>query len=193
MKQLGVVHALVIGFAVGACRSAASHYYTLSAPAGEGAAPASAELQIDVLPVEIPADVDRTQMVVRRSAGEVTPVDTRSWIAPLGMEVHRAISDDLAHALGVREISGVTGTPGILTYRIKLAIHRFESVLNEHARIDAVWTVREAAGAALTCSSSVTEPAVGSYDDLAVAHQKALQKIAAEIATAVRGGGAKCP
>src|ERR1700759_271744 len=105
---------LIVG--VVACRSASSQYYTLVAPGDEAPAPMSNELQVDVLPVDVPPDVDRAEIVVREGPGEVTPVDTRAWIAPLSQELRRAFSDDLSRALGARDIAGLTPTAGVPTY-----------------------------------------------------------------------------
>ncbi len=189
--------ALLVVFAVGAigCRSAPGHFYTLVPPATAGAPP-TAEFQIEILPVDIPADVDRTQLVVRRGRGEVAPQDSRSWIAPLSLELRRAFSDDVGHALGARDVADVTATDGIPTYRIKLAVSRFESILDDHALIDAVWTVREVKGTPLTCSVRASEHAAAGYDGLVEAHQRALARIAAEVAAGVRAlrdGKPACP
>jgi uncharacterized lipoprotein YmbA len=183
--------------AVVACRSASSHYYTLVAPGDDAPVPASNELQLDVLPVDVPPDVDRAEIVVREGPGEVTPVDTRAWIAPLPHELRRAFSDDLGRALGARDISGLTPTAGVPTYRVKLAVQRFESVLGDHALIEAVSTVREASGStpALVCSHRAREAARAGYEGIAEAHQKALVAIAKQIAGEVHataGGHPAC-
>ena len=181
--------------AVAGCRSASSHYYTLVSPAEEAPAPATNELQLDVLPVDVPPDVDRAEIVVREGPGEVVPVDTRAWIAPLSYELRRAFSDDLGRALGARDVDGLTATAGVPTYRVKLAVQRFESVLDDHALIEAVSTVREASGSApaLVCSHRAREAAKGGYDGLAVAHQHALVTIAKQIAEEVRSAAAGHP
>jgi uncharacterized protein len=173
-----------------ACRSAGSHYYTLVAASETEPAPATNELQLDVLPVDVPPGVDRAEIVVREGPGEVTPVDTRSWIAPLSLEIRRAFSDQLGRALGARDIADVTPAAGIPTYRIKLAVQRFESLLGKRALIDAVSTIREAGGAAppLVCSHHASEPARAGYAGLAEAHQRALASIAKQVAASVRSG-----
>ncbi len=187
------------GVLVAACRSAPSAYYTLIAPPSDAAPAPSTEWQLDVLPVDVPPEVDRAQMVVRLGTGEVAPVDTRSWIAPLPLEIRRALADDLEHALGARDIAGLTPTAGVPTIRVKLAVQRFESALGQRALIDAVWSVRETGGTApaLTCSSRASEAAPGDYAALAEAHQRALAKVAADIAAGVHaiqaGSGASCP
>ena len=187
---------LVLVLAVG-CRSAGSRYYTLvGSPEAEQAA-ATNELQLDVLPVDVPPEVDRAEIVVREGPGELTPVDTRSWIAPLPLEIRRAFADELGHQLGARDISGVTAVDGLPTYRIKLVVQRFESVLGKRAVIDAISTVHEMTGNSptLVCSHHASEPARPGYDGLAEAHQRALAHIATQVAASVRsfhGGTAAC-
>ncbi len=185
--------------AAAACRSAPSRYYTLVPPPSDAAPVAPSDLQLDVLPVDVPADVDRAQLVVRRGPGEVAPVDTRSWIAPLPLEIRRALSGELSRTLGARDVAGLTPTAGAPTYRVKLSVQRFESALGERAVIEGVWSVREAGGtgAPLTCAGRASEAAPGDYAALAEAHQRALARIAADIATGVRalkaGGELACP
>lgn len=194
MKLL--VPVLVLALA-GGCRSASTHYYTLVAAPDTEQAAAPNEIQIDVLPVDVPPEVDRAEIVVREGPGELTPVDTRSWIAPLPLEIRRAFSDQLSHDLGARDISGVTAE-GLPTYRIKLVVQRFESALGKRAVIDAISTVREITGTApaRVCSHHASEPARAGYDGLAEAHQRALAQIAKQVAASVRsfqGAAAGCP
>jgi uncharacterized lipoprotein YmbA len=188
---------LLIAITVVGCRSASSHYYTLVSPADDTPVPASTELQLDVLPVDVPPDVDRAEIVVREGPGEVTPVDTRAWIAPLSQELRRAFSNDLTHALGARDVAGLTPTARVPTYRVKLVVQRFESVLGDHALIEAVSTVREASGSApaLVCSHRAREVAHSGYPGIAEAHQKALVTLATQIAGEVKaaaGGHPAC-
>jgi uncharacterized lipoprotein YmbA len=175
--------ALLVG-----CRSAASSYYTLVAPSADAPPALTNELQLEVLPVDVPADVDRAEIVVRQHAGEVTPVETRSWIAPLNAELRRAFSNDLAAQLGARDIAGLSAAEGLPTYRVKLGVQRFESVLGEHALIEAVSTVREAGGSVppLVCSHRAQEAAASGYEGIAEAHQKAIAAIAKQVADEIR-------
>ena len=187
--------ALVLAVTVIGCRSPGTHYYTLVSAATDKAPPASAELQLDVLPVDVPPDVDRQQLVVREGQGEVTPVETRSWISPLPRELRRAFADDLGRVLGARDIAGVTPAAGVPIFRIKLDVQRFESVLGKHALIEAVSTVRDPANAApaLVCSHRAKEDATGDYAGLAEAHQRALVVIANQVAEEVRAIRAGTP
>jgi uncharacterized lipoprotein YmbA len=188
---------VVVACLLTACRSAGSEYYTLVAPPSERSAPVTQAFQLDVLPIDVPPEVDRPEIVVREGPGRLTPVETRSWISPLARELRHAFSDDLTHALGARDVAGATPVAGIPTYRIKVVVQRFDSSLGARASIEAISTVRDAGGAApaLVCSHRASEAAGAGYENLAEAHQRAVAAIAAQIATAIRGlqaGTASC-
>ncbi len=194
MQSRTILAALAVA---AACRSAGPSYYTLVAPPDDSAALPSGELQLDVLPVEVPPEVDRAEIVVREGRGKLTPVETRSWISPLPREIRRAFANELSQALGARDIAGLTPAEGVPMFRIKLAVQRFESALGERALIEAVSTIREAAGGTpgLVCSHRAREVAGAGYDGLAEAHQRALAKIAKQVAASVRslrGGAGAC-
>lgn len=181
-----------------ACRSAGSSYYTLvAAPDDTASVAAVVSFQLDVLPVDVPPDVDRAEIVVRDSSGQVTPVQTRAWVAPLARELRHALSDDLARALGVRDIAGVTPATGVPVFRVKLAVKRFESQLGKRALIEAISTVRDTSKdtPVLVCSHRASEPAQAGYSALAEAHQRALAAIATQIAHSIQAmqtGTATC-
>jgi uncharacterized lipoprotein YmbA len=187
-----------------ACGSTPTQFYTLLPPAA--AAPvASAPFQIEVLPVEIPAQVATQQMVVRTGAGEMVPVDTRRWIAPLDQEIRGALSADLSQRLGAPDIYGLSGVAAgasgpraVPVYRISLKVQRFESALGAYARVDALWTVRRNGdgGLALTCASSESQTVPPGYDAMAQGHQQALAALAQRIAAgvgALQQGQTACP
>jgi uncharacterized lipoprotein YmbA len=183
-------HRLLIVTVLGlvACRSDGPTFYTLVSPPDDTASAPTNELQIDVLPVDVPPEVDRAEMVVREGRGQLTPVDTRSWISPLPREIRRAFANELSHELGVRDIAGISAAEGIPTFRIKLAVQRFESVLGQRALIEAVSTVRDANGTVpvLVCSHRASEDAKPGFAGLAEAHQRALLTIAKQVAASVR-------
>ncbi|CAN5768466.1 PqiC family protein [soil metagenome] len=184
---------LLVGL-LAACRSASPHYYTLVASPADSV-PTTSELQLDVLPIDVPSDVDRSEIVVRTGTGEVTPVDTRSWIAPLSREIRRAFADDLSHQLGARDIAGLTPAAGVPTFRVKLAVKRFDSLLGQRAVIEAISTVHDTASDAptLVCSHRASEAAGAGYAGIAEAHQRALAAIAKQVAESIRSIRAGAP
>ncbi|HET6587459.1 MAG TPA: PqiC family protein [Oleiagrimonas sp.] len=178
------------------CSSAPIHFYTLVPP--DHAAPvsaATAAYRIAVLPVTIPAQVDQPQMVVREGASSVALLEGERWIAPLGDEIHMALSDALVRDLGAQDIYGLAGGGNKPVYRIKVNVDRFESVPGSHTLLAASWSVRrhDGKGQAMQCTSRIRETVGPGYAALAGGHQRALQTLAGYIATAVRGmaeGGA---
>ncbi|MFX8891358.1 ABC-type transport auxiliary lipoprotein family protein, partial [Acinetobacter baumannii] len=89
-------------------------------------------LQFEMLPVDLPAQVDRAEMVVRQG-GELTPVDTRQWAAPLANELRNAFSVALAQQLGAPDVYGLPHDATLPTWRIKLGVQRFDSALGASA------------------------------------------------------------
>ena len=191
MKPLALALLLI------ACRSANSEYYTLLSPPSQRPTAVTEAFQLDVLPVDVPPEVDRAEIVVREGRGKLTPVDTRSWIAPLARELRHALSDDLTGALAVRDVAGATPVAGIPTYRIKLVVQRFDSSLGARASIEAISTIRDTTRQvpAVVCSHRASEAAGPGYEQLAEAHQRAVAAIAAQVAATIRGmqaGTAAC-
>jgi uncharacterized lipoprotein YmbA len=187
--------ATLAALGLGACASTPTRYYTLLPPPGVPAA-AAAPYRIEVQAVELPQQVDTQQLVLRSAAGELVPLDTRRWIAPLGDELREALSAGLSQRLGAHDVHGLANaTEGLPTWHIGVKVQRFESVLGGSARIDALWTLRRGGDTAprLTCASSVTESVGPGYEALAEGHQQAVAEIAGRIAAAISGGAGSCP
>jgi len=194
------LHGLALGLALAGCASAPLHYYTLVAPAG-GSEPAAAAspLSFELMPVNVPAQVDQPQLVVRQGGQGVALLGGERWIAPLADEVRSALSADLVRQLHGADLSGMAAgeKPRL---RIKLDVRRFDSAPGAYALIDAAWSVRAAAGdppATLACTTRVRETVGPGYPALVQGHQRAIAQIAAQIATAARavaqGQTAACP
>jgi len=162
-------------------------YYALTAPApaaGGAAAPA-----IAVGPVSVPEMVDQARIVVRAAGPEVTMYEYHRWASPLKGEIARVIAANLAQELGTTRVwSYAQTTVGKPDYQVLVDVQRFDSVLGDAVSIDALWTVRPAAGGApKTGRSSVREPVSGAgFDALAAAHSRALAGVSRDIAGAIR-------
>lgn len=194
----------LLALAASACATPqqTTSYYTLMPDANATAAAASADAsyQIEVMTVDIPMQVDVPQMVVQTGNGDLVPVDTRRWIAPLNNEIRGALSWQLTRTLGVRDIAGFGRNPSTPIYRINLRVQRFDSAPGAYARIDALWSVRSSGSDSATavCSSSANVSVGSGYAALAQGHQKAIAQIADEIAVSIRTArsaskGPSCP
>lgn len=197
---IGAGIALAAGAALllGACaHTPESRFFTLSAATPDDmtqtqtqapAPPANgAPLLIEVLPVNIPGQVARPQIVATRGTGDVTLEEYNRWASPLADEIGGALSRSLTGALGAIDSYRTPHPAGATVYRITVNVQRFESVPGERATIDAVWSVvRSGDALTLTCRSTASEPVAAGYDNLTAGHRKALARIAADIAQGVR-------
>lgn len=185
--------------------SAPVRYYTLVPPADayvptatqSAIAAPPASFQFELLPVGVPAQVDQPQLVVRQGGQGVAMLDGQRWIAPLGDEIRSALSADLARQLKTQDVSGLPAS-GKPVLRIKVDLRRFDSVPGSYALIDAAWSLRSLKGnTSLSCTSRVQESVGEGYEALVQGHQRAIDQLAAQIATAAgplaAGQSAICP
>jgi uncharacterized lipoprotein YmbA len=178
----------------GCASSPPVHFYTLvsgTSPASESA-PRGDHVLIDVATVDVPAQADQAQLMVRRPSGEILALYSERWTSPLADEVRSAISGQLIHDLNAIDVQTVKPADGVPIWRIQVDIQRFDSSLGKEALMDATWRVRAINFNAplLLCSVRVrVRPADASVQGIVNAHQEALAQLAATIASAVRTGG----
>lgn len=190
MNRLRLSCALAAAALLAACASNAppDRFYTLGG--GDAAAPAAttaAPLYIEVLPVTVPAQVRRSQLVVSEGPGRVDLLEHHRWAGPLPDEIGRALSLDLSAGLGALDVYRTPTPGGSVPYRIGTTVQRFESAPGAYALLDATWSVRKAgADAVLACRSVFREPVGEGYEALVAGHRAALARLAAAIGAAVR-------
>ena len=177
-----VVAAIVTG-----CASPASRFYTLSSTAKATGAP-TAQYAVLVGPVTVPALVDRPQFTIQVATNRVSLDEYNRWAAPLSESIARVITADLSVLLGTPRVATAPLANFDSTYRVTVDIQRFESKPNEAAVIEAMWVVRRSAGGAARSGHTVAREATQGADSdaLAAAHSRALAKVSADIAAAIR-------
>lgn len=177
-------------------------FYSLSAGAEGGAvlaaAPAgAAPLYIEVQAVSVPQQVSRNQMVVISGAGRVDLLEQQRWAAPLASEIGQALSLRLSAELGAIDVFRTPVPEQAAVYRVSTNVQRFESAPGHYALVDAVWSVRKVGSNAVQTCRTVAEEKVGEgYDALVAGHRRAIDRLAADIAKAVRAsstGNPRCP
>jgi len=188
MRLARVVACLTL-LALAACGTPPKErYYTLAATASAPAAGASA-ISIAVGPVTVPEMVDQPQMVVQVAANQVTMYEFQRWASPLKIEIARVIAANLGQELGTTRVwSYAQTTLPNPDYQVLVDVQRFDSVLGEAVTIEALWSIRRAAGGApRTGRSSVREAVSGAgFDALVAAHSRALAAVSRDIAGAIR-------
>lgn len=168
----------------------ATRFHTLMTPPDaarvEGRAPPTAGgPSWELLPIGIPAQVDRPQMVVQLADGALAVVEQERWIAPLADEMQAAVAERLTQVLGVQEPSDRSRRE---RWRVRIDVQRFDSALGRAARLEADWRVRsnEEPRRALRCRTSHEQVVEPGYAALAAGHRAAVSALAETIAASVR-------
>jgi len=191
MTWLVRLAAIAAALSIAACAGTPApreQFFTLARPAAGAAPPASATPSVFVGPVSIPASVDRTQMVLATGSHQVDISDDYRWAEPLRDAIPRVVAEDLSQGLGTsRVLSSRMAAGAAFDFRVSIEVQRFDSSLADGATIDALWTVTPAAGSARS-GRTLAHEALASHDAaaLAAAHSRALERIARDIADAIR-------
>jgi uncharacterized lipoprotein YmbA len=185
--------ALVAAIAAG-CSTAPARYYSLSSTATADGTPATSA-SVMVGPVTIPASVDQPEFVVQIAPNRVEVNEFNRWVAPLNDAVARAVAGDLVVLLGTPEVASAQLANFTPDYRVTIDLQRFDSIQGDAALVEAVWTVRKTAGGETRSGRTVArEPVQGQgFDALAAAHSRAIAKLSADIAAAIRAEAAQKP
>jgi len=181
---------LLVALAVdgGGCASPRSYFYTLSSAAKP--VTTGADYSVAVGPVSVPAAVDRPQIVVRLAPNQVAIDEFHRWASPLPDAITRVVAENLSAMLGTPHVTVFSrATAAGARYRVLIDVLRFESAPGEAATLDAVWTVRSTKdGMSRSGRTTVSEPVPDrEYATLAAAHSRALGRLSADIAGAIRG------
>ncbi|WPN44854.1 MULTISPECIES: membrane integrity-associated transporter subunit PqiC [unclassified Pseudomonas] len=177
--KLTLVAALVL---LAACRSDPIQFHTLT-PAQPGVHSKSAGIiQIDTLTV--PPQVDRPQIVIREGDSGLAILETQWWGSNLVDELRSALIDQLTNSNAHNRQS------------VRIHVQRFDSVPGQYALMDVKWRLRsggEADAVRIICRSTLKTPSGPSIDDLVLAQQKNVKRLAELINQASAGIQKGCP
>jgi uncharacterized lipoprotein YmbA len=180
------------------CASAPpERFYSLSNGMAPAASVPSPGYYIEVQNVTVPQQVARSQLVVTSAEGRIDLLEQERWSSPPASEIGQALSLAVSGELGAIDVFRTQPPEKATVYRISTNVQRFESAPGKYALLDAVWSVRLAGGTqVLTCRSTAREDVGAGYDALVMGHRRAVARLAADIASAVRSlaaGKAACP
>lgn len=178
--------ALIVAAATG-CQSPASHFYTLNATA-QGSGTNDIHGTVLVGPVTVPAEVDRPQITLQMNPNQLAIDEFHRWVEPLNDAIGQAVAGDLSALLGTSRVTTSRVANIEPTYRVTINVQRFESVPGKRVLVEALWVVRKADDqATLSGHTLATETVKGkSFDQLAAAHSRALEKVSRDIAAVIR-------
>ena len=112
---------------ISGCSSHEVRYHTLVNPHSVINDIAPATFTIDLLPVTVPAELDRQEVVIRKGNSDVVVLNDDRWLSPLEDELRTALSTDLTQQLNTVDVSGLTDNDTRPVVHILLQVRRFEN------------------------------------------------------------------
>lgn len=165
-------------------------FYLLSSLDSSGIAAGADAVSVGVGPVELPAHLDRPQIVTRADGNRLELAEFHHWAEPLRDNLTRVLADDLAVLLGTdrvwtypwRRAAGVD-------YRIRVEVERFAAGPDPQVHLRCRWTLADAGGRPLTTrltSLSVPVSSLSDYAAVVEAMSRGVEELAGEMAAAIR-------
>ena len=181
--------------ALGGCaRSASVNYYILHsmqgpAPQTRNAGPEQC-MVVAVGPVNIPAYLDRPQIVTRSSADTLQFAEFDRWGEPLDKNLVRVLADNLSALLSGAQVCVFPWPRSMpVRYQVTLDIVHLEKTPDGGVILDASWNVLGNNGkkVLVTRRSRVSEPVEGAagFSGVAAAESRAVETLSREIAAVV--------
>lgn len=143
MRHLLPAFLLVLTLA-GCGESVPSRYYVLNAMAPLDSAMPAEGRTLSVMPVNLPAYLNRLDVVSRDTENRLDLAAADRWAEPLDINLTRVITEDLAHLL---QNDGYVVVPSGLSeadLRLEVQILRFERSAEGNAVLVALWQIRDA-------------------------------------------------
>ena len=166
-----------------ACRSDPIQFHTLT-PTQVGNHSTTTVGVIQIETISLPPQVDRAQIVIREGNSTLAILESHWWGATLVEELRSALADQLSN-------SPVKGK-----YSVRVDVQRFDSVPGQYALMDVIWRLRSAEPgnkAQVICRSTLQTPSGASVDELVLAQQNNIKRLAALISQAATRPQASCP
>lgn len=173
----------------GCAGSPAVTYYTLTPlPQQQAVTPAwTAERpRLELMPIRLPEEVDRPQLVLRTSPVTVSRREQWRWSGPLAEDIARTLAVSLEQGLpGVQVSAGPAMTTGAGRYRLQLDVRQLQSSLQKPAGVfwDLHWRLQGPDQKELvSCHARLGEAvATASGEALVQAHQRVLARLAGQL------------
>lgn len=181
MTRVQTLSMLIALLALGACRSDPIQFHTLT-PAQPGPASPAAGSEIQIESISVPPQVDRPQIVIRQGNSGLAILETQWWGASLVDELRSALVDLLSNSRPGQGLS------------LRLDVQRFDSIPGQYALMDAKWRLRARdTSNTLTCRSTLQTRAGASIDEVVIAQQDNVRRLALMISQAAMGPRTACP
>jgi len=164
-------------------------FYVLNATTSESIVGVERGIAVGVGPIELPAHLNRSQIVTRATDYQLDLSESHQWAEPLKDSVSRVIAINLSNILESNRVFVIPRRQKIaVEFQVSIDIGRFDGRLGEVATLGARWTLygsntREPLFSKVTIVNESTED--GSYNALVAASSRALAVLSMEIAEAI--------
>lgn len=166
-----------------ACRSDPIQFHTLS-PIQPVATVHGEKAEVGIEAITVPPQVDRQQIVIRQSDSSLAILEAHWWSASLSEELRSALLQQLPNNSAGRRVS------------VRLDVLRLDSIPGQYALIDVKWRLRNLGNgdnAMVHCRSTLQTAAGANVDNIVIAHQNNLHRLAAQISQAASSAAGQCP
>jgi hypothetical protein len=142
---------LLLSGCLGAAQIDRTQFYLLnslySADSGPGAIAALTGTAIGVGPVRVPAQLDRLQIVTRKTPNEIRLADNAEWAEPLATNFTRVLAENLSYLLATDDVAIFPWLKTMqLDYQVTVDITRLSASPGDQAILRARWTIFGAQG-----------------------------------------------
>lgn len=164
-------------------------FYVLHATTSESIVGVERGVAVGVGPIELPAHLNRSQIVTRATDYQLELSESHQWAEPLKDSVSRVIAVNLSNMLESNRVFVIPRRQKVsLDFQVSIDISRFDGRLGEAAILGARWTLygrntREPLLSKVTIVYEQTED--GTYNALVAASSLALEALSTEIAEAI--------
>ena len=180
-----------------ACSSAPIRYYTLIPPeATQAAPPKAAPIAIDVRAVHTPAQLNRTELMIRTGPTEMTLLENERWASTVNDEISDAARLELQHRLV--QMTEYSSLKAFTKLSVTIDLQRLEAELGRYALLEASWSAKlSGAGGpsrdivGKNCAFRAYEEIRGGYAEMVEGYQRETMALADVIALALTSSGSR--
>lgn len=179
---------LLIGLALlSGCASPGFRYHTLQPAAGQSAASTSRD-QVRLTTLQIPAELDTEQLVVRAGNNTLLREPADRWAAPLTDEIRGALDDAWRRDDSLEDVQNINDGSRSIP-QVGLQVQKLDASLGGNVELVADWWVsmdERSTTKTWSCQRVIVEPAQSGIDGVVDAQQRVFRTLAGEMAASVR-------
>lgn len=188
MRQIVNCAALAACLCLGACAGQADRFYTLNILPGGARAGLTPPTVHVLLSVDVPALVDRPEMVVNTSDNGIAVLDHERWAVPLSEQVFQTLARDLERRrtdvlVADRAFDQAAAPP----VKVKVDIVRLSAQPAQRVVMEAHWRIVDATAGSDVIGGDVFDSAVAGagYDAIARAYSEVLGSLADRLSAGI--------